>query len=201
MFDRAYEGVPSWEIGHPQGAVVRLAEGGLIEGSVLEVGCGTGYNSLFLAARGHPVLGIDFVPAAIELATAASIGAAVPAEFLVLDARRLAGLGRAFDTIIDIGLFHTLQPADRVAYAAGLRSVMAPGGRCFLLCWNERNDFGYGPERVTRGAIRSAFSRGWRVEGIAAETLETRLAGGTAHAWLARLLPRRRRAAPDAGFA
>lgn len=191
MFDRAYEGTPSWEVGRVQGAVIRLAERGLIAGSVLDVGCGSGRNSRYLAALGHPVLGIDFVPAAIDLATTASFEAGVPVEFLVRDALRLADLGRTFDTIIDIGLFHTLQPADRVAYAAGLRSVMAPGGRCLVVAWSERNDFGYGPERVTRGAIRSAFSRGWRIEAIEAEALETRLADGSAHAWLAVLRPRR----------
>lgn len=201
VFERAYEGLPSWEIGRPQGAVIRLAQRGLIAGRVLDVGCGTGRNSLHLAALGHSVLGIDIAAVAIERATASAAEQGIQAEFLALDAFRLPALGREYDTVIDIGLFHTLQPADRVAYAASLRSVMAPGGRCFLVCWNERNDFGYGPERVTRGAIRSSFSRGWRVEAIEAETLETRLAGGTAHAWLACLRPRRRRAPPEVGFA
>lgn len=193
VFDSAYESVPSWEIGRPQGAVVRLAETGLIVGSVLDVGCGTGRNSLLLAALGNPVLGIDIAAAAIERATAASVELGVPARFLVMDAFHLAELERTFDTIIDIGLFHTLQPFDRVAYAASLRTAIAPDGRCFVLAWSERNDFGYGPERVTRGAIRSTFSIGWRIEDIAAETLETQLAGGTAHAWLARLRPTRAR--------
>jgi SAM-dependent methyltransferase len=193
VFDSAYESVPSWEIGRPQGVVVRLAEAGLIAGSVLDVGCGTGRNSLLLAELGHPVLGIDIAAAAIARATAASVELGVPARFLAMDAFHLAELERTFDTVIDIGLFHTLQPFDRGAYAASLRTVIAPGGRCFVLCWSDRNDFGYGPERITRGAIRSTFSTGWRIEDIAAETLETRLAGGTAHAWLARLRPTRAR--------
>ena len=193
VFDRAYEGVPSWETGRPQGAVVRLAEAGFIAGSVLDVGCGTGRNSLVLAELGHPVLGIDIAPAAIARATAASAELGIPALFLVWDAFHLAGLERTFDTIIDIGLFHTLQPFDRAAYAASLRTAIAPGGRCFTLSWSERNPFGYGPQRITRGAIRSTFSAGWKIEDIRAETLETRLAGGTAHAWLACLRPTRAR--------
>ena len=193
VFDRAYESVPSWEIGRPQGAVVRLAEAGLVVGSVLDVGCGTGSNSLLLVEGGHLVLGIDIAAAAIARATAAAAESAVPAEFLVFDAFRLADLGRSFDTILDVGMFHTLQPDDRAAYAASLRTVIAPGGSCFVVAWSDRNDFGYGPQRITRGAIRSAFARGWQVEEIRPETLDTRLAGGTAHAWLARLRPRRAR--------
>lgn len=193
VFDRAYESVPSWEIGRAQGAVVRLAEHGLVVGSVLDVGCGTGWNSLLLAGRGHPVLGIDIAAAAIARASAAAVELGLPAEFLALDAFRLADLRRSFDTILDVGMFHTLQPDDRAAYAASLRIAMAPGGNCFVVAWNDRNDFGYGPHRITRGAIRSAFSRGWQVDEIRPETLETRLAGGTAHAWLAHLRPRRAR--------
>jgi SAM-dependent methyltransferase len=193
VFDRAYESVPSWEIGRPQGVVARLAEAGLVAGSVLEVGCGTGRNGLLLAGLGHPVLGIDIAAAAIARAATACAELAVPAEFLVLDAFDLADLGRTFDTILDVGMFHTLQPDDRPAYAASLRAAIAPAGRCLLVAWSDRNDFGYGPQRVTRGAIRSAFARGWRVEELRAETLETRLAGGTAHAWLAVIRPTRAR--------
>lgn len=189
VFDRAYESVPSWEIGRPQGVVARLAEAGLVAGSVLEVGCGTGRNSVLLAGLGHPVLGVDIAATAIARASAASAELAVPAEFLVLDALRLADLGRTFDTILDVGMFHTLQPDDRAAYAASLRTAIAPDGRCLLVAWSDRNDFGYGPQRISRGAIRSTFSRGWRVDELRHETLETRLAGGTAHAWLAVIRP------------
>ncbi len=190
-FEHAYGGMPTWEIGHPQGAVVRLAEGGQIVGSVLDAGCGTGEVACYLAARGHQVLGIDFAPSAIRRARerARALGldpAAV--QFLEWDALWLAELGRTVDTILDVGLFHTLQPADRDAYAAALRAAIRPGGRCFVLSWSDRNPFGYGPERVRRADLRRAFRRGWRVETIEEADLETRLPPGRAHAWLARLL-------------
>jgi 2-polyprenyl-3-methyl-5-hydroxy-6-metoxy-1,4-benzoquinol methylase len=72
FFDNAYRdgGIPTWDIGRPQGALVRLAGSGLVVGSVLDVGCGTGENALHLAGRGHAVLGVDFATAAIERATA-----------------------------------------------------------------------------------------------------------------------------------
>ena len=68
IFEKAYQGQAPWDIGEPQPEFVRLAESGAIEGTVLDVGCGTGENALYLAARGHDVWGIDFVPKAIELA-------------------------------------------------------------------------------------------------------------------------------------
>ena len=51
-FDDAYDGTPPWDIGRPQREVVRLAEAGEITGDVLDVGCGTGENSLWLAEQG-----------------------------------------------------------------------------------------------------------------------------------------------------
>src|SRR5262249_29460039 len=37
-FDALYEGTPGWDVGHPQPAFVRLAEAGLVQGRVLDVG-------------------------------------------------------------------------------------------------------------------------------------------------------------------
>ena len=67
-FESAYEGQAPWDIPRPQPVFVRLEDAGAITGSVLDVGCGTGENALFLASRGHEVLGLDFVPVAIERA-------------------------------------------------------------------------------------------------------------------------------------
>ena len=68
IFEKAYQGQAPWDISEPQPEFVRLAEAGAIGAMVLDVGCGTGENALYLAARGHDVWGIDFVPKAIELA-------------------------------------------------------------------------------------------------------------------------------------
>ena len=190
FFDNAYRdgGTPTWDIGRPQGAVVRLATAGHISGSVLDAGCGTGENALHLAGLGHPVLGVDFAAAAIERAIAKAADRHLPVEFRVADALDLDALGRTFDTIIDIGLFHTLEDGDRTRYAASLAAALRPGGRAFLLCWSDRNPFGRGPRRVTRREIRAAFRDGWRVESIEPEWLETRLLEGRVHAWLAQIV-------------
>ncbi len=188
-FDNAYMGRPTWEIGRPQGAVMRLERAGTVRSAVIDVGCGTGENARFLAGLGYDVLGVDFAPGAIARARAAAARdpAGTTPAFLVWDALELHALGRAFETALDIGCFHTLQPADRPRYADSLHAVLRPGGRCFLLCWSDRNPFGRGPERVSRADIRAAFRSGWSVDAIDAEELETLLPEGRVHAWLARL--------------
>ena len=189
FFDNAYRdgGTPTWDVGRPQGALVRLATSGLVVGSVLDAGCGTGENALHLAAQGHPVVGVDFAAAAIERAAAKAADRGLPVEFLVADALDLAALGRTFDTIVDVGLFHTLSDAERPRYAASLGAALRPGGRAFLVCWSDQNPFGRGPRRVSPGEIRETFRNGWGVEAIDPEWLDTRLPDGRIHAWLARI--------------
>jgi SAM-dependent methyltransferase len=155
---------------------------------VLDAGCGTGENALYLAARGHPVLGVDVAAAAIERAAGKAADRGLPAEFLLADALDLGALGRGFDTVLDVGLYHTLDDAERLRYAASLGTVLGPGGRAFVLCWSDRNPFGRGPRRISPGEIRETFLDGWRVEAIDPEWLETRLPDGRIHAWLARIV-------------
>ena len=189
-FDNAYEGTPTWEIGRPQPAVRRLLDAGLFEGNVLDVGCGTGEHARLLAAHGHATTGIDFSARAIERARThaaddTGLAASSPA-FAVADVRALRpdAIG-SFDTVLDVGCFHTLRPADRPAYTHSIGVVLRPRGRLLLLVWSDRNPFGYGPARVRRRDIRDTFGEGWTIERLAAETLDTRLAQAQVHAWLA----------------
>src|SRR5687768_4934655 len=70
FFDTAYDGAPPWETGRPQDDIVRLHERGGFKGKVLDLGCGTGENALYLASKGLDVTGFDRVPAAVEKARA-----------------------------------------------------------------------------------------------------------------------------------
>lgn len=61
IFEEMYKGVPPWEIEGPQSEIVHLAEHGEIRSPVLDAGCGTGENTLYLAGLGFEVVGIDIV--------------------------------------------------------------------------------------------------------------------------------------------
>jgi cyclopropane fatty-acyl-phospholipid synthase-like methyltransferase len=188
FFDVAYEGTPTWDIGRPQSAVVRLAEAGAIDGSVLDVGCGTGESALFLAGRGHDVVGVDLAATAIARARGKAEERGIRATFVELDALRVHELGRTFDAALDVGMFHSLQDEERPVYAASLAAAVRPGGRCFLLCWSERNEeFGFGPRRVTQAELRDTFTDPWRLDAIDEDRFESRVEDVEIHAWLLRM--------------
>src|SRR5262245_53950081 len=116
-FFKAYEGEPPWEVHQPQPAFVRLEQEGKIVGSVLDIGCGSGANAIYLAERGHEVLAFELVPRAIELAKKHQGARELPVDFRIADVLRLGDLRRQFNTAIDSGVFHVFSDKDRVRYA------------------------------------------------------------------------------------
>ena len=167
-WDSAYrERSAPWLIDQPQPAIVALERDGWIRGSVLDVGCGAGEHTIHLTAQGHDVLGVDFSPAAVDVARASAAAREVPARFEVADALSLGGQPR-FDTIVDSALFHIFGPDQRARYVHSLGQVCRAGGRVFVLALAVSDtEPGFGP-RISDTVIRDAFGDGWTLEELRA---------------------------------
>jgi SAM-dependent methyltransferase len=164
---------------------VRLEERGAILGDVIDVGCGTGENSLFLARRGHKTLGVDTAQLAIRKARAKAAERGIRADFRIWDALRIHELKAQFDCGIDSGFFHTLSDEARVRYARSLCSVLKLKGRYFMLVFSDEEPDWGGPRRISKGEIRATFTTGWEVESIEEARFEDRFGRGGARSWLA----------------
>ncbi|HSL97895.1 MAG TPA: class I SAM-dependent methyltransferase, partial [Candidatus Deferrimicrobiaceae bacterium] len=187
-WDGAYvDGPPPWDIGRPQPAFRRLADAGELVEPILDVGCGTGEHTLMLAERGFEVVGLDISQAAIERARAKARIRGLDPQLVVGDALALELLRHRFATVIDSGMFHTLDDESRARYVQSLSAVVEPGGWVHLMCFSEETPGISGPRRVTKAEIRDAFADGWQVESIQGELFEVRPEFGpeTPHAWLA----------------
>lgn len=171
-FKAMYAGLPPWDIGRPQRAFISVAE--QVVGSILDVGCGTGENTLYFAERGHKVTGIDFLAGPIAAAKQKAAERGLTATFLVMDALAIKELPEVFDTAIDCGLFHVFSDEDRSRYVDGLASVLKPGGRLYLLCFSDAEPEGQGPRRISRGDVEAAFANGWVIESIEPSRYEVR---------------------------
>jgi SAM-dependent methyltransferase len=108
---------------------------------VLDIGCGAGTNSIFLARSGFRVQGVDLAPAAIEAARRRANRARLPIRFEVADALRLPVRTASFGGAVDVGCFHTFDPALRPAFSRELARVLRPGGR-YVLSWIAREHTG-----------------------------------------------------------
>jgi SAM-dependent methyltransferase len=187
-YAQIYRGAAPWEIGQPQPAIVELEALGKFRGRVLDVGCGTGDLALFLAGRGHDVLGIDFVEAVVLQAREKARQQGLNARFEVFDALELERLSWVPDTVLDSATFHAFSDGHRARYAAALRAVLPAGAVLHLLCIGDEEPYKGGPRHVSRDEIRASFTEGWQVESIRATRYLASIApDGGARAWLAEI--------------
>jgi SAM-dependent methyltransferase len=166
---------------------VALADQGLLVGDVLDAGCGTGEHALLAASRGARVTGVDLSETAVRAATQKAADRALDAGFEVGDILTMRLPQGGFDVVIDSGLFHVFDDADRDRYVAVLAQLVRPGGACYLMCFSDRQAGDWGPRRVARNEIEQAFGAEWTIETIEPATFEINPIFGetTALAWLA----------------
>ncbi|MGW7686828.1 class I SAM-dependent methyltransferase [Kribbella sp. NPDC054772] len=186
-WDASYQdGLAPWEFGGPQPVVVELAAAGAFTGWVLDAGCGSGDNALHIASYGVPVFGVDLAETALARAREKAVERGLKAEFATADALHLEELGRRFDTILDCGLFHTFDAAERDRYVASLTSVAEPGATLYVLCFGDEDPEGV-PHPVSEELLRTSFGTGsgWTLLAVEPRRLETRIHANGAPAWLA----------------
>ena len=97
----------------------------------LDAGCGTGFLSLELAARGHRVTGVDFAPAMLERAGRKAAERGLGVRFEQADAEQLSFAPASFDVVISRHVLWTL-PHPEAAIEEWIR-VLRPGGRLVVV--------------------------------------------------------------------
>jgi ubiquinone/menaquinone biosynthesis C-methylase UbiE len=192
-WEDAYKTVPPWDVGRPQPAFVELVRAGeLGKDKVLDVGCGTGENALYLASNGFSVSGVDLSDRAIAAARAKAVERRLNIDFRTGNALSLEFKDSVFDNVIDSGLFHTFPDDDRPVYAREMARVLVTRGRYFMLCFSEKEptDWG-GPRRIRREEIETTFSPLFKINHIRDHFFATRFHknGGKAYLTLATKIP------------
>lgn len=164
LFDCLYRlGLDDWNIDAPQPDLVRLYAEGALRGRLLDVGCGSGENAIFLARQGLDVKGIDFVARAVSIARARAKIAGVSVDFEQADAFNVAHLGQ-FDAVLDYGLMHQFGVSAARRYVAAIRHALSPGGVFVVQCLARRQRLAPRPPGYTRRDLERIFEDGWAIE-------------------------------------
>lgn len=93
---------------------------------ILDIGCGAGFFSILLAAKGYDVTGIDLTESMIEEAVSLAAEEKSNARFQVMDAEKLAFPDETFDVVVSRNVTWNL-PHPEKAYVEWLR-VLKTGG-------------------------------------------------------------------------
>jgi SAM-dependent methyltransferase len=188
-WDASYrDGQAPWDIGEPQPAIVRLAGEGAFRGAVLDAGCGTGENALYVASLGLHVLGVDVAETALSIAREKAVARGLDADFVFADAFQLERLSHMFETVLDCGLFHTFDSGERREYVSSLAAATGRGGKLYVLCFSDQGP-DTGPHPVSEEELRAAFTAtsGWSVVSVSPDRVQTRFAVRGVPAWLAKI--------------
>ncbi|MBV8932282.1 MAG: methyltransferase domain-containing protein [Kutzneria sp.] len=113
----------------PDSRLVEVVEGAGEDGRALpagrralDLGCGTGRNTLYLARHGWEAVGVEYATSAVKRARARAQELSVDARFVTGDVTKLPelGIGDGFSLLTDSGCYHMLSPGQRDAYARGI---------------------------------------------------------------------------------
>jgi SAM-dependent methyltransferase len=152
-------------------------------GKALDIGCGAGTDSLFLAQQGWDVTSLDFMPKALEYTQQRAEAAGVSVTPVEADIAAWEP-PHAYDLVLDHGLLHNMDPLRYAAYRATVLKALAPNGEFVLLHWHPRvagqANGKMGPTRVGRDDIKAFFAPELQERFFAREEFEdlTSLVGG-----------------------
>lgn len=134
------DGNAPWETGRACTELQRRLTAGDIpraEGA-LDLGCGSGLQTLLLAEHGLDVVGVDLSRTAIEIARERASGhpAGARVRFMAGDLTELPGIGEPFDVLFDRGCYHLLRRENLVGFLAALQKLSRPGSLLFLMAFS-----------------------------------------------------------------
>ena len=161
-FEREVEEWHWWSCGRRHILAALVGEARVPPGArLLDVGCGTGGNSVALAPFGR-VVGVDRAVGALTRSADRPLAARVQAE-----ATRLPFGEGSFDVVVALDVLEHLD--DDVAGALEMRRVLRPGGLLVVfvpaldILWSYNDDYSHHRRRYTRAQLAAAL-RGARLE-------------------------------------
>ena len=148
-----------WHHAEPNRFLDAIIAGRPQPGSALDMGCGSGVDSVHLARAGWTVTAIDFMQDALDMTRERATEAGVELELVHADLVEWE-TDRQFDLLLDSGLLHNLSRDNIPAYRKRIMAWLAQDGDYVLAHWESRSDADRllgGARRVTREQVQALF--------------------------------------------
>ncbi|MDY6857463.1 MAG: class I SAM-dependent methyltransferase [Thermodesulfobacteriota bacterium] len=154
--ERYKYGDTPWDIGQPDFNLVEVVtKKPILSCRVLDIGCGTGDNSIWLAQNLFQVIGTDTSDIALEKAKKKASKANVECDFVLVDFLKNKIEGAPFGFVFDRGCFHSFSYAnDRRRFAKNVSAHLEKAG-LWLTIVGSADEYrqGLGPPQRTAGDL------------------------------------------------
>ena len=130
-FQKRYaSGDTPWDIGKPDVNLTQTVTTVALEPcKALDIGCGTGDNSIWLAQKNFQVTGIDASETAVQKAREKALQAKIKCTFMVMDFLTGKITGAPFGFAFDRGCFHSFHSdEERQKFAENVAAHLENGG-------------------------------------------------------------------------
>jgi SAM-dependent methyltransferase len=178
LYDKAKrpEDLP-WHCDEPPGLLEEVATNAAKGAKALDVGCGAGVFSVYLAKRGYNVTAIDFIPKALQFAKQRAAAANVKINWVQADVLAWKA-PQTFDLVLDSGCLHNIPQGELDQYKEQLLAWTKPGSDYILTHWGKRHFLDWrpiGPRRRAKDYLIGLFSPELKVNDYEEEILSVPL--------------------------
>lgn len=126
-----------WDTGIVPPEVVSLVSSLEVKtGWALDLGCGSGVTSRYLAGCGFQVVGVDLVLSALSRAAQSASHQGIAVHFCQGDVTALGFVRVRAALAVDVGCFHAVAAERRLAYVESLAEHLLPGGLYLLYAFD-----------------------------------------------------------------
>lgn len=163
--DKIYRETPPgnipWNITQrPQMLADMVTQGTISPCKAIDLGCGLGNYSIWLAQQGFAMTGVDVSPTAVKMAVELASESGVKVNFVPADLTTEIKLTGGFDFAFDWEVLHHIYPDKRALYIKNVHQMLNPGGKYLSVCFSEQDPFfgGSGKYRTTPIGTHLYFS-------------------------------------------
>jgi SAM-dependent methyltransferase len=147
--DRYRSGDIPWDTGVVPPELITLVSSGLLtSGWALDLGCGSGISSRYLAAHGFQVTGVDLAQSALVRGRRSAEADALSAYFCRGDVSDLRFLAVQAAFALDVGCFHAVPPERQPAYVTSLAAHLLPSAYYLLYAFEPASGTTDGPPGI-----------------------------------------------------